>query len=382
MKKSLGKLILLLLLQTFLHANPLASYKLFANKTEASLKEPIEIKFIAKQKDHTDNMFFLLEPKKSPDYDIKLLEKVSSDKRDHNAETTFVYILFPLKAKKIEVDFDFTVQTASDKAVKQSYVDDHDGGKAVQMKNTKVKIEPLLININKIPQDVDLVGDFTLEAKCDKTKIAQYDNVNIIYTLKGTGYKIDKTSLLKDIANVHKFSDVHEEYSKLTKDGYISKKTYTYALSSKENFNTPALQLKAYSFKKNQVYTLKVPSYSIEITKINPKNLLDKKESPTSQKLFKSENIKEFFIYLIIFISGFISAKYTNISFKNRKKDGKFQDIRKTNSSKELILVLISKYQHYNIKSFVDELEKAEYEQSSQSFSELKKEVLKYLSLK
>lgn len=382
MKKSLGKLITLLLLQTILHANPLASYKLYSNKTEASLKEPIEIKFIAKQKDHTDNMFFLLEPKKSPDYDIKLLEKVSNDKRDHNSETTFVYVLFPLKAKKIEVNFNFIVQTASDKALKQSYVDDHDGGKAVQMKNTKVKVEPLHINIKEIPQDVDLVGEFTLESICDKAKIAEYDNVNIIYTLKGTGYKIDKTALLKDIANVHQFSDVHDEYSKLTKDGYASKKTYTYALSSKENFSIPDLQLKAYSLKNHQVYTLSAPSYSIEVNKINPKTLLDGIESPTSKKLFRSEDIKEFFIYLIIFLSGFISAKFTNISFKNGKKNDKFQDIRKTKSSKELILILINKYQNYNIKSFVDELEKAEYEQSSQSFSELKREVLKHLSSK
>jgi hypothetical protein len=382
MKKSLGKLILLLLLQTFLHANPLASYKLFANKTEASLKEPIEIKFIAKQKDHTDNMFFLLEPKKSPDYEIKLLEKTSNDKKDHNSETTFVYIVFPLKVKKIKVDFDFTVQTASDKALKQSYVDDHDGGKAVQMKDSKVKINPLLINIKEIPQDVDLVGDFTLESKCDKTKIAEYDNVNIIYTLKGTGYKIDKPALLKEIANVHQFSDVHDEYSKLTKKGFDSKKIYTYALSAKDNFQIPAIQLKVYSLKKHQVYTLTAPSYSIEVTKINPKTLLDKTDSPISQKLFKGENIKEFFIYIVIFLSGFISAKFTNISFKNRKKSNRFEDIRKTESSKELILVLISKYQNYNIKSFVDELEKAEYENSSKSFDELKKEVLKYLSFK
>jgi len=380
MKKNLGNLLLFLLLSSFLQANSLATYKLFADKTDAYVKEPIEITFIAKQKDHTDNMFFMLKPKKSSDYKIKLLKKITNDKK-HDSLVTFSYVLFPLKAKKITLNFDFIVQTLSDQTLTQSCIDDHDGAKALHIDNSKdMRVKPLIINIKKIPQDVDFIGDFTLQSQCSNKKITRYDDANIIYTVQGIGYKNDKNNILNTISHVTQFSDIHDAYSRLTKEGYMSKRIYTYALSAKENFTIPSLHLKAFSFKTDKIYTLETPSYPIEVTKINPLTLLDKKDSPKTENIFKTETLKQFSIYLLLFIFGFISAKFSNINFKREKKKNDFQDIKETKSQKELIIVLINKYQNYDVKEFVNELEKLEYEKSTQSFSSIKKELLEFLT--
>jgi len=382
MKKNLGNLLLFLLLSSFLQANTLATYKLFAKKTDAYVKEPIEITFIARQKDHANNMFFLLEPKKNPDYEIKLLKKITNNNK-HDSLVTFSYVLFPLKAKKINLNFDFIIQTVSDQALAQSSIDDHDGSKAVQIDNsTKIHIKPLIINIKKIPQDVDFIGDFTLQSQCSSKKITQYDDANIIYTVQGVGYKNDTNNILNTLSNVNQFSDMHDEYSRLTKDGYRSKRIYTYALSAKENFTIPSLHLKAFSYKTHKIYMLEAPSYPIEVTKINPLTLLDKKDSPKTEDLFKTETFKQYSIYLLLFIFGFVSAKFSDMSLKREKKKKSFQDIKETTSQKELIMLLINKYQAYDIKDFVNELEKSEYQKSTQSFSSIKKELLEFFTSK
>jgi len=378
MKKNLGKVgLLLFLLQTLLFGTQLATYTLSSNKDTLVLKEPLIITFEVEQKDKTDNMFFSLTPKKSPDYEIKLLKSLTNDTQTHHSKAVFTYILFPLKAKKLLVTFDFSIQTASDGALAQSYVDDHDGSKAIQKAMHHIALNGLAIKVNKTPNNVDFFGDFTLQAKLDKTKVSAYEDVNIIYTLKGEGYKNQKKDFLPKIMGVTAFHDAHNIYAKLTKKGYNTKRVYTYALSATKDFTIPAQSLRAYSFTKHKLYTLNTASHLIHVRQIDSNSLLDKKDAPEQENLFRIENIKKFFIYAMIFIFGFITAKLTEFQFIKKEKIDKFQDIKEAKTVKELLLILINNYRNFEIKDFVQQLEEIEYKQSSQSLQDVKKEILK-----
>ena len=377
MKKNLGKIgLLFLLLQSLLFANSLARYTLTSNKQSVMLKEPLTITFTVEQKDKNDNMFFLLEPKKSKDYEIKLLKSSNNDTQSHHAKASFTYVLFPLTVKKIVVSFDFNLQTASDKALTQSYVDDHDGSKAIQKINHHIVLKPLIITVENVPKEIDFYGDFSLKTKLDKTKVSAYEDVNILYTIEGTGYKNTKNSLLPQIPMVSSFNDTHNIYAKLTNKGYKTKRVYTYALSSTENFKVPPQHFRAYSFTKHKLYTLNSPSYTIHVRPIDPRTLLDKTDAPNEKTYFTLQEIKKYFIYAMIFLFGFISAKLTEFEFIKKEKEGKFQDIRNAKNAKDLVLILINNYRNFEIKEFVVKLEKIEYKQSSQSFKEVKKEIL------
>jgi len=379
MKKNLGKFILLLFtLPLYLHATSLASYKLSANKIVAYVKEPIVMTFTAQQLDNTDNMFFLLQAKKSPDYEIHLLTKSSKELKKHDTLVTFTYILFPLKAKKINVNFDFIIQTASNQALAQSYVDDHDGGKAVQTNNKTIHIKPFMLTVSSIPK-VDLIGDFKLKSKCNNKKITQYEDTTLIYTIQGKGYKNNKKNILSKLQGITQFLEVHNDYLQLTKEGYVSKKIYTYALSAEKNFNIPAIRIKAYSPTKHKVYLLKAPSYSIEVTKINPFSLTDKEEFPKVKEFFSFNEIKKYFIYIFLFLAGYTTAKFSGFSFLKITKKHKFQDIKDTQTAKELIVVLMKNYYHKDIKKIIDELEELEYRKSEKNFNQIKKEALSLL---
>ena len=379
MKKNLGKIVLIfLLLSTLLLANDLATFKLKANKTTAFVKEAVEISFTAIQKDHSNVMFFFLEPKSSDEYEIKLLNKKTTELSYHHFMTTFTYILFPLKAKKLHVDFDFTIKEASDEAVAQVYTGSRDNVKWIETQDTKIKLEPLTIEAKALDRAVDLVGDFTLTSKINKTSINQYESVNVLYRLKGKGYKDKAFNILHDIEGVTIFSEVNDAFSKLTKNGYVIQRDYIYALSAQKSFIIPQMKLQAYSPTKRDYYTLTTPQYKIQVEKIDTTTLLDATESPNDTPIINYQELKQLLIYILIFISGYITAIYLPKSFYFKSRTKEFEDLHNAKTPKELLRVLTTNYSLTTIENEIQQLETLAYQKSSNlDFKKIKSAILK-----
>ncbi len=377
MKKNLGKIILFLLLPfTLFGGSTLADFSLMANKKDVVIKEPIEITFQATQKDYANSMFFFLEIKKSDAYEVVLLDQITKKISNHNSSTIFKYLLFPLKSGDINVDFDFTIKVASDGALAKVYTGGRDNVKWMDTLNSKVEVPSLHLHVNPLSEKVDLVGDFTLDAKLQKSDINQYGSANIRYTLSGAGYNEKNLHLLDKISNVTAFSQITNIASKATQNGYEIQREYSYALSCKNNFTIPAFEIKAYSPKQKKYYTLKAQNYDIKVSSIDPKTLVDKKEFPLS-KSFDFENLKNISIALLIFLAGFTSAKIApTLSFKRVNKQ-KFHDIKESKTPKELILVLLQNYKTPIAEKYIKELELLEYKKSDRSFQKIKLDVLK-----
>ncbi len=381
MKKSLGRSILLFFLfLSYTQAQELASYKLSANKTTAYTKEAITLTFETKQEDYTDNMMFTLEPKKSSDYKIILLNKTVDDKKKHHASAKFTYLLFGLKAKKIAVDFDFIVRTASDQAVANSFVDDHDDSIATQTHDTTLSIKPLQITIKPLKHPVDFVGDFTLKAHIPQTKINQYESANIIYTLQGKGYYAQTFQPIHEIKNVTIFSEVNDLFKKNTQEGYAIKREYIYALSAKKDFTIAAVNLLAYSPTKNSYYTLATPQYNIKVEAIDTSKLLDNEEYPNETPLIHLESLKQYFIYLMLFFSGYLTAKLQTPRLRKNKHSKEYNAIEKTENPKALLFTLINLHKEQLLKQEMQDLEEILYQNAEHDFHAIKKKILKKVS--
>ena len=383
MKYTLGKITLyLLVLNSLLLANTqLADYELSANKSSAVIKEPIVITFTAHQKDHSDHMFFTLEPKKSDAYDIKLLTKVIKDNQYHDSSVIYTYILFPLKGKTLHVDFNFVVKTASDKAIKQSYVDDHDDSIAISTVNTKVAIKPLEITLHALEHPVNLVGDFTLDSTVDKDKITPFEDLNLHYILNGHGYQANDLHIIDKAAQpITLFNEVHNDLNRLTRDGYAIKKEYIYAITAKKDFTIPAVKITAYSPKKARYYTLSVPQKKITVEKIDIAGLLDKESYPKEAKIDWGF-YKNIVIALIIFIAGFLTAKLSaRIKLTMAKKEDPFKEIKDATSAHALVLILMKNYEQNRIKPLIEELDSEIYRDKNASLKDIKSRIIKMLT--
>ncbi len=379
MKKSLGRILLLLFLGlSLLKANNLATYKLFANKTAPYEKEAVAITFEATQKDHTDNMMFSLQPKKSKDYKIILLSKKNDNKRGHHAHTVFTYLLFPLKVKTILVNFDFIIRTASDSAIAQSVIDDHDDSIGVNTHDTTLTIKPLALQVKKLSHAVDLVGDFSLQEKIQNTTINQYQSLNIIYTLEGEGYENKSFKPIHKIDGVTMFYETNTIYAKATKKGYKIKREYIYALSAKNNFTIPAIHVEAFSVKKKKYYPLNTPKHIINVTKIDTSKLLDNEEYPQRKSFINIREIKEFFIYILIFFSGYLTAKFRSFSIQKKKMDSKeLQALKKSQTAKELLFVIINNHLDNRFTNEVQLLEDIVYNNADHKLNSIKNKIIK-----
>ena len=375
MKKNLGKIyVIFFLFTTALFAQQAAVYKITADKTTAYVKEAVKITFYAEQKDTTNVMFFFVNPLKSDNYEIKLLTKEFSDKGYHHSIATFTYILFPLQAKKINLNFEFSVKTASDQGVAHAFVEDHDDSKGIELKMTNIDVQPFSINVKKLAHPVDLVGDFELKSTLDKTKINQFETVNMHYLLNGKGYD-NAINLLDHLEGVTIFSEQNNIINKLTKNGYEISRDYTYSLSATGNFTIPKIELSAYSPAKKSYYTLDIPAQNITVDKIDTATLIDQEQYPQNESLITLDTIKTYIIYFFLFLLGYITAKMT--TFKIKRKKSLFDDIKKSSKPKELIFVLLNKYSDKPMDKFIDELEKIDYGKSDKSFSEVKSSILK-----
>ena len=379
MKKSLGSLLVLLFFTLKLQASPLASYSLKTAKSEVYQKEAVEITFEAHQKDHSHVMFFFLHPKKSKDYRIEFLTKEVDDHSYHNSSALFKFVLFPLKSGSVTVDFDFVVKTATDKAVAKAYVEDHDDSVGIDLKTTQIPIKPLKLQVKALEKPVDLVGDFTLQSHIDKTEIDQYGSVNVHYVLRGTGYS-EVTKILPKLNGVNTFFDVETLADRLTDKGYLIEQEFIYALTAKKSFTIPAVAIKAFSPTRKEYYTLAAPAYKVSVKTIDPTTLLDKEESPNEKPLVSYKTLKEWFIYLVIFAFGYLSATLANSKIEFGKRKKAFEIFDKSKTPKELMLLLIRDYGHDPVISdYVDELETMMREKNTKEFEKLKKEVIKRL---
>lgn len=379
MKNILGKILIFTLLQvcSFADAN-LATYSLSANKTTTHLKEAVEITFQARQKDHTNVMFFFLEPKESKDYKIELLQKNEEEFSYHDKKTTFTYLLFALKDGDITIDFNFTIKLASDEAVAQIYRGGRNNEKWIDTNDKNIPLAPIVLHVKEIQKDTELVGDFKISSKLKSDHIHPYENANLTYTLEGEGYNETDINFIDMIKDVTIFKDLTEDFNKATKDGYQMKREYSYALVGEKDFSIHSKEIKCYSPKQDRYYTLQTQPYNIKVDEIADSTLVDNEDYPEEDYNF--DKIKSFFIYLTLFVAGFMSAKLLPKSFQIKRKEQKYDDIRDAKTPNELLLLLLDRYRTHQLKESVNDLESLLYKNSNKkSFATIKKEILEAL---
>lgn len=379
MKNVLGRLLFFIFfaLPTYLNAVELASHTLTANNITPYEKEPVLLTFVATQKDHENVMFFFLKAKESDAYKIELLNKDENELGYHNKETIFTFLLFPLKSGKVTINFNYTIKVASDKAVAQVYEGSRDNVKWIDTTDTHVNVKPLVIDVKKQEQNVNLIGDFKLSAKLEKKSVSQYESANITYYLQGTGYDDINLSIIQEIPNTKIFSDLIMHYNKATQNGYKIQREFKYALLGQKDFTIPSITIKCFSPKTHQYYTIKSKSYDIKVAQANVSTLIDKEDFPKQEEEFV--NIEKYFVYIIIFMSGFLTAKFLPNSMNFLKKNSHYKDIKESTSAKDLLNIMSQKYNQKIFEDEISQLEVAVYSKTKVNFKKIKNSILKKL---
>lgn len=379
MKKDLGKFLLLFILFVSLDAQEsiYCSYELKSSKNKAFINEPITITFNTRQKIHDDVMFFDLVPLKSQDYEIVSITDKRYEFDYHDAKKEFIYLLIPKKAKKLEVRFNFKIRMASDDAVAQAYTGSRDNVKSIPTVDIDISNPSISIDVTPLKKQVDAVGEFTLTQKTDKTSASSYDTINVVYTLKGVGVLDDEYQPIKKIDGVSIFSAKKDKEMRVSKDGYIYNKEWSYALISDSSYKIPKTTLHTFEQQNSKYKDITLKAKEITITPLATKNLLDDEEYPKDEINYK--HFIEYLYNLIIFIAGFLASKLIKYIPKREKKvkNRYTKSIKKAKNAKELLDISLKITNEIDLRDEIEELEKIVYTQNgSREINKIKNNIV------
>ena len=382
MKQIHGKIIFLFLMlfTSILSANnKYCTYSIKASKSNIFINEAIYITFHARQKTKNEVMFFDLKPRKSSKYEIISIKEKRHEFNYHDAEKTFTFLVFAKESGKINVELDFRVRRATDDAVSEAYTGSRDNVKSIPTTNVNIGLVSVSLNVKKLNQNVNGIGNFKLNMKLDKESSNSYDAINVEYHLVGTGYLDKKFEPLKDITNTSIFKGKKVVAPRATKNGYIYNIKWNYAVVAKEDFKINNVEFKTYDYKKGTYRLKSIKEKQIKITALNIDNLVDDKNAPDST--FNFEKYLNYFYSIMIFIAGFLLAKLLEYLPKNEKnKDDISKNIKLSSSAMELLKSAMPLVHKYHLKEEIQELEEILYSNSNKSFKAVKNKILKKLN--
>jgi len=347
----------------FLKAEDISYSFNVSNKTPYE-REAITLDVNITQQDHSSVMFFKFVPKKSDNYIFKQID-FKEDEKYHALKHHYKYIIYPLKDGKVSILFNMTKSVTTDASVAYAISGDRDNIKALVKKDTKIGLKPLILDVKPLPKDTSLVGDFKINYNIDKMTTKAYDPIYLHVDIKGKGY-------LNPFEIVSKSKEYHifKQKPKVTKNSIL----WDYAISSKEDFTIPPIDLKAFNPKNKKSYHLKVPSYHIKVNTINSISLLDKEDNPISikNKGIDWSWIGWLFSYIIVFITGLLTPRDI-LKRKNRKKEDDIKEkIASSKTHKELLKLLLSQ-NNMKYQKAINALESVVYHEKQTLLRDIKK---------
>jgi hypothetical protein len=218
----------------------------------------------------------------------------------------------------------------------------------------------VVIEVEPLPEGVELVGDFKISIAVEKTAIEANEALNAKIEVSGKGNLEDIDSFKPHIDGVSIFDE------KSVVEG--SKLTQNLTFVSGDDFTIPSFGIKYFDTKTKEVKEVRTKEIPISITNKKPQETLNIKKSSNSDEVGKEVmplvdlNIfSSIVIFLFGFIAGALIVFYKEKLFVKKEKNSsikepkvllsKLLNYKNDNEVKEIIEILEKNiYQHQNIE--------------------------------
>ena len=222
-------------------------------------------------------------------YHIQEIKYLLTAQKEGNLTINRAKIQVPLKRRGQR---DFWSSFPFDKPIwKESYSNE-----------VKIKVSPL-------KENVDLVGDFKIEAIVDNEKSTPNSPINLTITIKGFGDLEQFEFLDYDINGVTTHTNKAQKTKSIKNNKLYSTYKKSFAFIADNNFTIPTKEFLAYSLKNKKKYSLKSKSFFITIKNSKTKKeniIINKKEQKSSNRVIEESKYSKYMIYILVgtFILG------------------------------------------------------------------------------
>ena len=376
-KHTLGKIFFFFICLSLLHSEDF-TYTITPAKHEVYLHEPLLLTIDLNQTNPDIVLLFHFAINKNKHYEIKPL-LAQHDNNLHHTKYHNKYIIYPLQTGDINITFSLTKRITNDEKVRYFSSGDRDDFKKLETKDVPINLPPLTIQVKPLPSNTQIVGEYTLDYHIDSHESKAYTPLSMQVILKGKGYPPLLENLIPKNTAYELFSEVPEIKTFPDEKGFTTTAKYLFALSAPNSFTLPSVTLPAFNPQTQKQYTLTIPKQNFKIATVDKATLVDSVDNPPLLHNDLSW-LKHFFIYCIIFISGYLSAMLIKWPKNNptKKSNPLVEKIQNTKDARSLLQLLIAQDSH-RFDSCIEHLEKALYDNAKINFSKLKEEAIDFI---
>jgi hypothetical protein len=224
-----------------------------------------------------------------------------------------------------------------------------------RIKWNKIFSNDIELDIKPLPNNLELYGDFKIEAKVDKIKTHANKPVNLTIKVTGYGNIDDIKKFDPEIDNAIVYADEPKIKTFVKKGRYSGEFTQKIAIIADSNFTIPSISLEYFDKETNQSKTIKTEPFDIvvkggvakqEQIKVESANF---KTTPAIQKSKEnkeikneSNHIKYLFLLTGLILGILISALFNMIKNKTKKTESDMiKKIKKAKTDRELFDLLL-----------------------------------------
>ncbi len=336
--------------------------ELKVNKSNLKVGQSTQLKILYKQRfDAKADKINISEPK-IDNFWVKKLRDQKQYQEGNYIVTEYDYLIFAQKPGKFHIKpiianiGKFVQRSISDNFFNDPFFN----SMFSELKWKKVYSNDLAIQVEPLPNGLELFGDFTISATVDKKSVYANKPVNLTIKVEGVGNIDDVQKFDLNIENAVVYADKPKIESFLKNGEYGGIFSQKIAIIADRNYTIPPIKLQFFSKKENRIKTVKTEPISIAViggsttttpttAKVETANGVQESTKTEPKVITKKVEVeKNPALKYILFIAGLLlgaSAVILYNRFKNRGKRKKENDIIKriknTKDNKKLFDILL-----------------------------------------
>jgi hypothetical protein len=317
-----------------------------SDKKEVYIGEPFSLTLLLKQRKDAQALDSKFEAPKFKGFWIKNETKPKRYQDATHNITKVIYTMAAQRAGKQQIT-PAKLQIATRSNMQNSW-----GSWTNSVKWKSYFSNKLMIKVKDLPQNLQIVGDFTLDIALNKKTLNANEALNITLTLKGDGNLEDVKSFKPDIDGVSVFAEKIE-----IKGNTLTQKL---AFVGDKDFKIPSFKLKYFDLKTKSIKILSTKAVDIKVNAPKIDKLVIKKDQTQNKKngienkVIVQDGISSLNA-LFIFMAG-IFMGITLFYFKDLKFLQKEQKIS-LKDPKKLLVKLMPHKEDEEVKKIIDTLE-------------------------
>lgn len=355
-------------------------FSIKSSKNDLYVGENFILTLVFKYKKNTQIIDLSFDKPNFENFWYKQLNK--SSKYDENEYTVqeLNFLMFPLKNGNLKLN---------PILINAQVIDIHNSNNfslfSNSAKNIRIYSNSLDFQVKKLPDDVNLIGKFTIDSNIDKSKIKQGEAISYKLKIEGIGNIDDIGDIKLDLKDALIYDNKPEIKTNLVNNKYQGTYEKVFSIVPNNSITIPAIKLKYFDKDLNKTIEIQTNEYSIDVEQnqvINSNVKLEKKDeilkSEPIVKVVEQESLANKILYFCLgaFATLLIFLLYFYFLKEKRKKQEYntplIKKIKLSKSNDELLKILVVHLnKDKNLDELIFKLEK------SDNFDNLKKEIIK-----